>query len=128
MKKFLEIISMKTEIRWIMKCGMEEEKAERQTLTALIWVKFQARAPNSGFRGIWIKKWLGYHFAPSLFKSSHLKTGSWIRVGFLEQQNGKYALVWLKQFDWSHQSGVTLRKRGSKSRASLAGGPRLWQY
>lgn len=36
MKKFLEIISMKTEIHGIMKCGTEKEKAERQTLTALM--------------------------------------------------------------------------------------------
>lgn len=40
-------------------------------------MKFQGYTQNSGFRGIGVKEWLGYHFPLLLFKFSPLKTGSW---------------------------------------------------
>lgn len=40
-------------------------------------MKFQGYTQNSGFRGIRVKEWLGYHFPLLLFKFSQLKTGSW---------------------------------------------------
>lgn len=130
-KKFLEVISMKTEIRLVMKCGREVRRARKGKKSR--WrnkLRYQyfdmSNTPGSHPQIHWaprLQKASGLK-SDSSFKSAHLKTGSWtLSRFFLSQQNEPDALVWSSHY----QSNTILGARESQS-SSWARGPHLCRH